>query len=541
VVALRSEPKTLNPVTALDIASREVIGLTTAPLVRINGRTHGTEPALASSWTISEDGRRYTVNLRRGLRFSDGQPLDADDVVFSLQAYLDPANGSPQRDLLIVGETPIAARRVDAHTVALELEQPYAAAERLFDGIAILPRHRLASAQKEGSLARAWGLETAPSTITGLGPFRLKSHVPGERLVLERNPHYWKADRAGTRLPYLDEIVFLFVASEDAQAIRFQAGETDVVSRLSAENYAVLARDQEARGFRLHDLGPGLSYSFLFFNLNDLDSPDLEDVARRQAWFGETGFRQAVSSALDREGMVRLAYRGHASPLGSHVSPGNKRWVNEALPPPERSIPRARERLAQGGFSWRGDGTLVDTRGQVVEFSIVTTAGNASRVKMATVVQDDLRQLGARVHLVPLEQRALIDRILRTHAYDASVLALAGGDADPNPEMNVWLSSGSTHLWHPGQTEPATPWEAEIDRLMRLQMTTLDHAERKAIYDAVQALVAEHLPVIPLVSPNVLVGARVGLSNFSPTILKSHTLWNADELFWEPGSTPAAP
>ncbi len=539
MVALRSEPKTLNPVTALDIASREVIGLTTAPLVRINGRTHGTEAALARSWTTSEDGRRFTVNLRRGLRFSDGQPVDADDVVFSFQAYLDSANGSPQRDLLIVGETAIAVRRVDAHTVVLELEQPYAAAERLFDGIAILPRHRLAPAQVEGNLARAWGLESDPGTIAGLGPFRFKSHVPGERLVLERNPHYWKVDGAGTTLPYLDEIVFLFVASEDAQAIRFQAGETDVVSRLSAENYAVLARDQEARGFRLFDLGPGLAYSFLFFNLNDVE--DLGEVARRQAWFGQTGFRQAVSLALDREGMVRLAYRGHARPLGSHVSPGNKRWVNEALPPPARSIPRARERLTEGGFSWRGDGTLVDTRGQDVEFSIVTSAGNASRVKMATVVQDDLRQLGARVHLVPLEQRALIDRVLRTHDYDASVLALAAGDADPNPEMNVWLSSGSTHLWHPGQTEPATPWEAEIDRLMRLQMTTLDPAERKRLYDRVQALVVEHLPLIPLVSPHVLVGAKVGLGNFSPTILKSHTLWNGDELYWEPGSAPAAP
>ena len=145
------------------------------------------------------------------------------------------------------------------------------------------------------------------------------------------------------------------------------------------------------------------------------------------------------------------------------------------------------------------------------------------------------------MHLVPLEQRALIDRILRTHDYEASVLALAAGDADPNPELNVWLSSGSTHLWHPGQAEPATPWEAEIDRLKRLQMTTLDHAERKRLYDRVQALVAEHLPLIPLVSPHVLVGAKVGLSNFNPTILRSPTLWNAVELSWGPGSPPATP
>ena len=527
--------------TALDIASREVLGLMTAPLVRIDGHTHRTEPAVAKSWTISDDGRRYTMRLRRGLRFSDGHAFDADDVVFTFAAYLDARNNSPQRDLLIVGDKPITVRRVDSHTVVLELERPYAAAERLFDGIAILPSHLLAKTHEAGKLSQGWGLTSAPSEIAGMGPFRLKAYVPGEKLVLERNPHYWKVDGSGTRLPYLEEITFLLVASEDAQAIRFQAGETDVVSRLSAENFSVLARDQRARGYRLYDLGPGLAYSFVFFNLNDVAAKGLDSVARKQAWFRQVGFRQAVSVALDREAMVRLAYRGRARALGTHVSPGNKLWVSQALAPPSRSLPRARKLLEELGFSWDAEGNLVDAGGQAVEFTIVTSAGNASRLKLATIIQDDLRQLGMRVHLVPLEQRALLDRILQTHDYESCVLALSGGDADPNPEMNVWLSSGNTHLWHLGQTEPATPWEAEIDRLMRLQLTTLDRAERKRLYDRVQHLVAENLPLIPLVSPNVLVGAKAELVNFRPTILKNHSLWNADELSWGRRALPPSP
>jgi peptide/nickel transport system substrate-binding protein len=531
VFALRSEPKTLNPVTSLDADSRDVVGRLTANLVAIDRHTQKTVPALARSWTVSADGRRYTLELRRGVRFSDGQAFDADDVVFSFACYLDERNHSPQRDLLIVGGKPIVARKLGPHRVSIEMEQPYAVAERLFDGLAMLPEHRLGAAQRDGRLAEAWGLGTPPAELAGLGPFRLKSYVPGQRVVLERNPHYWKVDAAGGRLPYLDELVFLIVPTEDADVIRFQAGDTDLITRVSAENFALLERDAPERR-RLQDLGPGLDYNFLFFNLNELGPGRLDALARKQAWFKQTAFRQAVSAALDRPGMVRLAFQGRATALGTHVTPGNKLWVNQALAAPARSLARARALLAGAGFTWDAEGTLLDATRTPVEFTIVTNAGNAARVKLATVAEDDLRQLGMRARLVPIENRSLIDRVFQSHDYDAAVMALRSGDVDPNSEMNVWLSRGPTHLWRLGQPEPATPWEREIDDLMRRQLVTLDPRERKRLYDRVQELVAVNLPIIPLVSPNVLVGARSGLGNLRPAILEPSLIWNVDELFW---------
>ena len=538
VIALRSEPKTFNPVSATDGSSRDVYGRLNANLIRINRETQKTEPALAKAWSVSKDGLRYTLQLRRGLRFSDGAPFDADDVVFSWQAYLDERNRSPHREQLIVGGKPIGVKKLDAYTVVFELQQPYAVGERLFDGIAMLPRHLLQKAQDEGKLAEAWGLNVAPTQIAGLGPFRLKAFAPGERVVLERNPNYWKTDRAGQRLPYLDELTFLAVASEDAQVIRFQAGDTDMLSRVGAENFAVLEKDAKARGYALQDLGPGLEYTFLFFNLGDLAGKGLDATARRQAWFKDAGFRRAVSAALDRVGMARLAFGGRATPLGSHVTPGNKLWVDVSLQAPAQSPQRARELLKASGFSWKNDGTLQDAKGQPVEFSLITNSSNAARVKMATIVQDDLRALGIKVNLAPLDTSAVIDRVLKTRDYEACILAFGSGDADPNVEMNIWLSSGASHLWNPAQAQPATPWEAELDRLMRAQVAALKYDERKKLYDRVQQIVAEQLPMIPLVGPRILVGAKTGLGNFRPAILDHYTLWNADELFWR--SPPAS-
>lgn len=531
VIAQRTEPRTLNPITAVDSSSRDVIRPTVADLIHFNRETQQAEPALASSWKATPDGRQFTLSLRRGVRFSDGDPFDADDVVFSFQVYLDEKVGAPQRDQLMVGGKPIAVRKIDQHTVRVDIPESYSTTDRLFDSITMLPRHLLEEPYKAGRLAETWTLRSPPSAFAALGPFRFKEHVPGQRLVLERNPNYWKRDRSGQQLPYLDSLVFLFVASEDAQAVRFQAGEANVTTRLSATNFDVLFKDQRSRNYELADLGAGLAYEFLFFNLNDVTAQG-PNAARKQKWFQQLGFRQAVSAAIDREGIARLTFRRRATPIWGHVPPGNKAWFNQSLPKPARSISHARQLLQEAGFTRKADGTLVDGEGQPVEFTLITNAGNAERQQMATIVQDDLKQLGMRVNVAPLDQRGLLDRILKTFDYDACMLALGGADGDPNTEMNVWISSGQTHVWHPAQAKPATPWEAEIDALMREQIRTRDAARRKRLYDRVQALVAHHLPIIPLVSPNVLVGATRGLGNFRPTALDHHALWNVEELFW---------
>src|ERR1041385_5841932 len=148
-IALRSEPKTFNPVTLVDGSSREIAGRMQADLLHINRASQQTEPALAKSWKVSKDGLTYTLALHHGIRFSDGQPFDADDVVFSFQVYLVEKIHSPQRDLLVVNDKPIVVKKIDAYTVAFQLAQPYAAAERLFDNVAMLPKHLLARAYEQ--------------------------------------------------------------------------------------------------------------------------------------------------------------------------------------------------------------------------------------------------------------------------------------------------------------------------------------------------------------------------------------------------------
>src|SRR5246500_5828059 len=310
----RAEPKTFNPVIATDAVSREVSGRMMADLIDINRASQQTEPALAKSWKTSPDGRVFTLQLRKGIRFSDGHLFDADDVVFSFAVYMDENVDSPQRDLLIIDGKPLTVTKVDQYTVRFTLPRPYAAAERLFDGLAMLPKHLLEKSYREGKFVQAWSLNTAATEIAGLGPFRLKQYVPGQRVVLERNPYYWKVDSKNERLPYLDELTFLFVGTEDAQVMRFEAGESSMINRLSSDNYNLLARERDRTHAPFADMGPRLEYNFLVF---------IKTTLARRSWrrsrASRNGFASSISGKPCRQPStaIRLCawFTGRAAPL----------------------------------------------------------------------------------------------------------------------------------------------------------------------------------------------------------------------------------
>lgn len=534
VVAVRAEPQTFNPLLPHNTPSRTVLERLGADLVHIDRETQRTVPALAESWEVSDDGRRYTLKLRQGVLFSDGEPFDADDVVFTYRAVLDEEVGSPNRSLLVIDGEPIAVSKVDPYTVTFDLPAPYAVGERMFDSIPILPEHRLGAAYEEGRLVEVWGLDSDLSQIVGLGPFRPASYVAADRLVLERNPHYWKVDEAGQRLPYLDELVFLFVADEDAQVVKLQAGEIDVLSRLNAANFGLLERQPD---LVTRDLGPSLQYAFVFFNLNDLSDRDLPRIAARQKWFRNREFRQAVSRAIDREALANLVFEGRATPLASNVTPADKLWRNEKLEAPRQDLEAARALLAEGGFVRADDGTLLGPEGEPVAFTLMTNSSNQQRVQMTTIIREDLAELGIEVSVVALDFAAMVQRVTSTFDYDACLLAMAPGDVDPNPSLPALLSDGSNHLWDLAENRALPPWQREIDQLLKAQLSELDRARRKEMWDRVQQILAEELPMIFLVSPNVLVAAKRDLGNFRPAVLQHQTLWNVDELYWKNQST----
>ncbi len=179
------------------------------------------------------------------------------------------------------------------------------------------------------------------------------------------------------------------------------------------------------------------------------------------------------------------------------------------------------------------DGLLEDASGGPVRFSLLTQKGNTARERGAVVIQEELRKVGVGVDVVMLDPGALIDRFARAD-YDAIYFGTAASDTDPAVNLDFWLSSGSFHIWNPGQAEPATDWERRIDELMRQQVSTLDAGRRKRLFDEVQRIFAERLPALYFVAPRVIVATSHRVANATPVLLRPQILWNAEVLAVEP-------
>ena len=275
------------------------------------------------------------------------------------------------------------------------------------------------------------------------------------------------------------------------------------------------------------DLGPTLNTEQMWFNqAAGAPLPEWE-----KKWFASRGFRMAMSQALKRGDMVRIAYDGHATVAGSFVSPANVVWHNAAVGPVKEDRTAALNLLGQEGFRMAA-GKLLDREGHPVRFSLLTNAGNRSREKMAALIQQDLAGIGVEVNVVTLDFPALIERLMHTQNYEAALLGLSNVEPDPSTMENIWLSSSPTHQWNPGEKTPATPWEAELDKLMAVQASAANMADRKRAVDRVQEIVAEQQPFIYLVYPNALYAVSPKLEGTVLTVLQPGVVSQIEEMHW---------
>ena len=501
---LRSEPKTFNSALVADDSSETVRYLTGGVLVRLNRQTQRPEPELASSWKVSNNGRTITFQLRQGVRFSDGTPFTAQDVKYSMDTLMDPAVHSPTADTFRSGEGKVSVVAPTPGRISMTFPAAVAGLEKLFDQVAIVS----ASSPKR--------------EMAVLGPFYVAEYKPGSYVYLRRNPNYWKRDESGRQLPYLDAIRLEIQANRDIEVLKFTRNEIHLINTMDAEYFDKLSRTAPGK---VRDSGPGLDTEQMWFN----QVPGAPIVAYKLEWFRSENFRQAVSAAIHRDDLCRVVFAGHATPARGPVSPANKFWFNANLPPARYDTQMALQLLSKDGFRLQ-DGKLTDRGGHLVEFSIVTNAGNRSRERMATMIQADLRAIGITVNVVTLDFPSLLERIGETFNYEAALLGMTNVELDPNAVMNVWLSSGDAHQWNPRQKAPVTPWEAEIDRLMRAQASSLDDRVRKKSFDRVQEIVATELPFIYLVNKNTLLGVSPTLHGVVPVATRPQAYWNIERL-----------
>ena len=548
------EPKTFNYILSAESTSSDVLSMMYSGLLGSDLITGEITPALAESWTVSKDGKTITYVLKENLKWSDGEPLTVDDVTFTYNDIIfNEEIPAGLRDIMRIGEAGSLpeVRKLDDRRVEFKISEPFAPFLRT-TGAAILPKHILEETitQKgpdgQPRFLSTWDTSTDPTQIVGNGPYTIKKFVPGERIEFESNEYYWDVDENGRQKPYVKELIWPVVASQDAEFIRFRSGDSDVVS-VTPNIFPLVKQDEKQGNYTVYEGGPVASRFFMTFNLNkgSLNGKPVVDPVKA-AWFNNVSFRQAVAHAIDRQTMLNNVFKGLGEFQNSQLAPQSPYYLAEGVPIEgypngipvyDYNLERAKELLTNAGFEYKGD-LLYDAEGNRVQFAIQTNVGNNLRESVAAQISQNLAQIGIKADATPIDFNKLIANMDNTLDWDAIILGFGAG-LEPNSSANLWTVGGNSHFFnYQPPTQPPlpgreiAPWEQEISNLYIQAAQELDETKRKALYAKTQVLVQENLPFIHLVGQYSMWAARNDIENIRPTALAGTigVLWNVDEL-----------
>ncbi|OAA20141.1 ABC transporter substrate-binding protein [Kosmotoga sp. DU53] len=533
-----SGPKTLNPFWSQETSSSDIIGYFSDSLFNSDNKGMPTVPALATKWWFSDDGKTVFFQIRKGIVWSDGEPFTIEDVywTFTKVALVEGMTANGPGGAMDANDQLPVVEIVDDYTISFTWSVPNVWGFKWVGYTGILPKHVLEEAVENGKFSEAWTVADIDK-IVGMGPFLPVEYTEGVRVVLERNPNYYRFDKNGVRLPYLDKVVYLIVPDLNTELLKFEAGEIDLYGP-TAENFPRIKEQAEEKGWVVGVGGPALGSQFIAFNWVT------KDPVKRE-WFRNEHFRKAFVYMLDRGTLIETLYNGLGSPLYGPVSPSSGFYYPEIEKFAYKySIIRARLELKKGGFSWNANGELVDKDGNVVEFNLMTNAGNNVREAIGNILVDSAKKLGMKINFTPIQFNTLVQKLL-TPDYEAVIIGLTGS-VDPGSGWNVWRLDGGLHFWNyspelrpdtvPEEIWWSPDWEKRIDEIFRIQTSAVDEQERYNLFAEFQMICAEHMPLVYTVAQNYLYALKgnIHLANPEPNpaagmLWKVYGIWKEGE------------
>jgi peptide/nickel transport system substrate-binding protein len=541
VLELWNDIRTLNVVRATDQNSTYLLwSHLHRCLIDYHNQPADYDKGLCTGWDTSPDAKQWTFHIRRGVRWSDGEPFTADDVLFSYDVLRDRNLDSSAGDIFAEGADENGNRifpdleKLDDYTVRFNLHHPHSMFLDAVLNMWLIPKHKWEQVWRAGRFGDTMKVSDNPSDVVGLGPFRLKEYVPGERAVLERNPYFWKVDKNGNRLPYLDRMVFVIAKDFNTVQAKFEAGEIDMMSRVRGEEFALVKR-LEGPDVTVKDVGVSLDTYWLAFNMNTGSDPKTHKPLI-EPWklqlFRNQKFRQAVSYAVDREGLANTVFAGRALPIYSFVTPSDVWYADDIMKYPYDKD-RAKQMLAEIGLKdANNDGILEDSQGHTVEVNLTTNAENSARVSTLSFVSKNLQDVGIKANPNPVPFNQMIDMIQARYNFEGLVFGWgAGVPSGPPNAKNILLSSGFNHVSFPNQRTPSTEWEARVDELLQLIERSLDRGEQKRLFAEAQRIWSEQLPEINLIAQLEGVAYRNKFGNLKPSSIAPRLTWNSEEIF----------
>lgn len=459
LTVIGAEPPALLSLANITVGTRDISAKVTEGLLWFDG-SFAPQPLLATAWSVSPDGKRYTFTLRQGVRWHDGKPFTSADVAFSLRELqrANPRGRSTLAPLERV-DTP------DAHTAVVVLKAP---APYLLRSLSSAESPMVAQhvyAQGDEAAARN---ALAP---VGTGPFRFKQWVRGSHAELERNPDYWDEGR-----PYLDRIVYRFSGDPAAIAAALETGAADFSTAVALNDIPRLSRHARLQAKALPS-----AY------LNNIAAVEF-NLGNR--FFAQAEVRRAVAHAIHLDFLNKAAYQGFAQPLGTPVPVSLAPLHDASLRPHAHDIARANALLDQAGFA-RGAGGR--------RFAVTLDYFPTPTLKLvADYVKAALSRVGIHVTVRSQDLGGFVQRVYKQRDFDFEINGL-GALFDPTVGVQRLYASGDAGKGIPF-VNAAGYRNEEVDRLLAQAATETDASRRTALWHGIQRIAMQDLPLLPLVA-----------------------------------------
>ncbi len=546
IVPTPSGPSTFN--YPLNQSAYSVFGYMYEGLINENGLTSKLEPGLAESWEVSKDGKKIVFNLREGLKWSDGEPMTTDDIIFSYEKiYFNDKIPSGLKDTLRVGisrQFP-KLKKLDSRRVEFSVAEPFAPFIRYAGGIPILPAHILqesvSNTEADGKLKflSTWGTDTDPQKIVGNGQYRMLSYTPNQRVVLEKNPYFWRKDAEGNSQPYIQQIVWQIIENTDNQLLNFRSGDLDTLD-VQPEVFPLLKREEKRGKYTVFNGGPDTGSVFMCFNLNKGRNPQNQPFVDpiKSRWFTNKEFRQAIAYGINRDAMTNNIYRGLGAPLHSPIPAQSPFYLSpeQGLKTYSYDPQKSKKLLLSAGFKYNSNNELLDAEDNKVRFTLLMAAGKKVREQMGTQIKQDLGKLGMQIDTQFLSFNTYLEKLRLTKNWDTYLGAFTGG-LEPHSGYNIWSVNGNSHAFNQGPQAGEPPikgwkvyqWEQKIDDIYVKASQELDEAKRKELYGEAQRIITEQVPFVYMVNPLTFEAVRDRLSGIRYSAIGG-AFWNLYEL-----------
>jgi len=523
-LAISSSPQSFNFYGTLDSAAYTVVGNMITPLVEMNPVTNALEPGLAESWEVSADNKVVAIHLR-DVKWSDGKPFTSDDVIFTFKYFVMNkfAEGNSIARFTIGGQ-PVEFEKVDDRTLKAYLPSPYGPFFTVLSHASIYPKHVLENKidySDMGSVNKVWTTDTPLNEIVGTGPFVLSQYVVDQKVILKKNPYFWKKDVKGNLLPYVDTLEYLIIKDPQVRSAKFMAGEIDYMV-VAAADYPMLKQKELDGGafliYKAEPMNPTPSPLHVAFNF-DAKNPELAQV------FQNKNFRAAMEYTLNRERIIEEVFNTLAVLGGVPVLPANKAFYNPAIENIRRPYDPDKASAildAMGLVDRNNDGWRDFESGNTLEF-VLMVGNTPDNQDTAYIYSEELKDIGVKCELQIVEGSLRSQKAL-SGDYEVCIWAF-GNQPDPQLRKAIWSPGYSLYYSHfstmdPETKEPykdlknMTDWEKQVHYAFELGETAMDPQERKIQYGIWQEIYAEYLPFIYICKGMDLMGSSRKTGNF---------------------------